>query len=589
VDLSVELKVEFPEEMVLEMKNNAAKKVRRMVIGRTLGGRVTFKTLQECLKLHLPVSFISATLLTRGYFLILFENEDGAKATRKLTSVEWSGLNLSFSRYAPGFDANAQGAEAPLTHTIKIQFPDLHEQFRDDRALTIMASMIGEVLDIESADSYVKRPAGPMVTVKTKNITKLVGYIRIPSMAEGASITDTVRQRILYSGLPNQCRRCRKFGHLARACNTNINKPQESLAQGNPRPRTETRKQEALRQNTKPLPRGSSQAPPPNAIADHGVTMKAKEPQGARPQSTLTAAREQNNALAAKQSENSTKISILQASIVPAQKDIHMADVSASPTHALPPSQLGAERRKESVSTPRTQLRFGFPETGSLQTRPSTPITNPFASLAEGAREGGASPNPQEETSERWTFQGRKKHTHKLTSPRPETHSPIPHILPQESTPREKRGQQHSEVPPSYFTSLGITIPQDRESLKARIWPVLAREKNERKEIVVHSRSQEKPSLPASIRLTGPAEAEWTCESAWADLTQRLEMELEEKFLRYKLTLKDRPKLKWSWQEVPNRGGVECTILAHIDTGSSALSIQNKRNLRWKAMELIQG
>jgi hypothetical protein len=105
----------------------------------------------------------------------------------------------------------------------------------------------------------------------------------------------------------------------------------------------------------------------------------------------------------------------------------------------------------------------------------------------------------------------------------------------------------------------------------------------------VHSKSQEKPSLPASIRITGPAEAKWTYESAWADLTQRLEMELEEKILRYKLSLKDRPKLEWNWQEVPNRGGVECTILAHIDTGSSALSIQNKRNLRWKAMELIPG
>jgi len=183
VDLSEELEVEFPKEMVIEMKNNAAKKARQMVIGRTLGGRVTFKTLQECLKLHLPVSFTSTTLLTRGYFLILFENEEGTKATRKLTLVEWSGLSLSFSRYAPGFNANAQGAEALLTHTIKIQFPDLHEQFRNDRALTIMASKIGEVLDIESTDSYVKRLASPMVTVKTRNITKLTGYIRIPSMA----------------------------------------------------------------------------------------------------------------------------------------------------------------------------------------------------------------------------------------------------------------------------------------------------------------------------------------------------------------------------------------------------------------------
>jgi hypothetical protein len=101
-------------------------------------------------------------------------------------------------------------------------------------------------------------------------------------------------------------------------------------------------------------------------------------------------------------------------------------------------------------------------------------------------------------------------------------------------------------VPPSFFTSLGITIPQDREPLRARVWPVLAREKNARKEILVHSKSQEKPSLLASIRITGPAGAEWNCESAWADLTQRLKMELEEKILRYKLSLKDRPKLEWS-------------------------------------------
>jgi len=161
------------------------------------------------------VSFISTTLLTRGYFLILFENEKGAIATKKLTSVEWSELNLSFSKYTSSFDASAQGAEALLTHTIKVQFPDLHEQFKNVRALTIMASKFDEVLDIEAADSYVKRPAGPMVTIKIKDITKLAGYIKIPSMAEGTLTTDTIHQRILYSELSNQCRKCRKFEHHA--------------------------------------------------------------------------------------------------------------------------------------------------------------------------------------------------------------------------------------------------------------------------------------------------------------------------------------------------------------------------------------
>lgn len=107
MDYSLELEVEFPKEMVIEMQGNTARKARRTVIGRTLGGRASFKALQESLKLHLPATFISTTLLTRGFFLILFKDEEGATSTRKLASVEWNGLSLSFSRYNPNFDSNA--------------------------------------------------------------------------------------------------------------------------------------------------------------------------------------------------------------------------------------------------------------------------------------------------------------------------------------------------------------------------------------------------------------------------------------------------------------------------------------------------
>jgi hypothetical protein len=48
-----------------------------------------------------------------------------------------------------------------------------------------------------------------------------VGIIIIPSMAEGAGPRDTTAQRILYSKLSNQCRKCRKFGHLAKICPLN--------------------------------------------------------------------------------------------------------------------------------------------------------------------------------------------------------------------------------------------------------------------------------------------------------------------------------------------------------------------------------
>jgi len=80
-----------------------------MVIGRVLGRRPTIKALQDCLKLHLPTSYTSVTLLTRGFFEMFFMNEKGVKFGRKITAVEWSSLNLSFSRYIPNFDANVQG------------------------------------------------------------------------------------------------------------------------------------------------------------------------------------------------------------------------------------------------------------------------------------------------------------------------------------------------------------------------------------------------------------------------------------------------------------------------------------------------
>jgi hypothetical protein len=41
--------------------------------------------------------------------LILFENEEGAITTRKLTTIEWSELSLSFSRFSPNFDEHDKG------------------------------------------------------------------------------------------------------------------------------------------------------------------------------------------------------------------------------------------------------------------------------------------------------------------------------------------------------------------------------------------------------------------------------------------------------------------------------------------------
>jgi hypothetical protein len=126
VDYNLEIEAEFPLAMVIEMQKNATLRTRKTVIGRTLAGKTSFKDLQDCLKLHLPAPFSTVTLLTRGYFDVLFKKEEGARPTRKFAAVEWSGSDLLFSRYSALFRPNEHGAEKLLTHTIKVQFPDLH-------------------------------------------------------------------------------------------------------------------------------------------------------------------------------------------------------------------------------------------------------------------------------------------------------------------------------------------------------------------------------------------------------------------------------------------------------------------------------
>jgi hypothetical protein len=88
------------------------------------------------------------------------------------------------------------------------------------------------------------------------------------------------------------------------------------------------------------------------------------------------------------------------------------------------------------------------------------------------------------------------------------------------------------------------------------------------------------------MRITSPPEERWSQSLAQNDRTFRLEVELEEKVLKYKPAIRDNIRLEWCWQAEPRKGGMECTILAHIWTGP-ALNIQNKKHLHWKDIESI--
>jgi len=232
------------------------------------------------------------------------------------------------------------------------------------------------------------------------------------------------------------------------------------------------------------------------------------------------------------------------------------------------------------------QLSFGIPQQEDQLKKTREENSNPFTSPGEGRREVGGISRSSEDPSECWIFKAKKGNARaspRLVDPQVPSHTPQ-----KEVTPGGKRGLLHSDVHQSFFSSLGITVPPGREPFRARLWPVITRYKNVQKETLMSFKEHTPPSLPLNIRLKGPAEElkeEWSTNAAWGELIHRVEVELKNQTLRYYLSISEKPRLEWSWQDEPNRGGMECTILVFIHTGLKGVSVQKRKNLHWIALD----
>jgi hypothetical protein len=166
-----------------------------------------------------------------------------------------------------------------------------------------------------------------------------------------------------------------------------------------------------------------------------------------------------------------------------------MTEPLPSPSWAKGETRAEIEKLPEEATMPKNKLFFGLLGLTGPQAQKTEANTNPFANSEEGSCGVDLRARPQEDTLEGWSFQGRRKHAPKLALPRPETHHTLPRTPQQETTLGGKKVQLHSEVHPSYFSSLGMTIPANGEPFRARIWLVLVREKNAQKETLVHSKN----------------------------------------------------------------------------------------------------
>jgi len=189
---------------------------------------------------------------------------------------------------------------------------------------------------------------------------------------------------------------------------------------------------------------------------------------------------------------------------------------------------------------------FGFKSETPHRAYLSTANANPFASLETIDPEEENLKIPQEEAGERWVFQAGRKQAPRATPPWQASPLSPNHATKLDGALGSRRKRTRSEMHRS-FTSLGISMPPGQEFARARIWPVLSRERDEQREILVSVKNKDLPNLPLHIRCTSASEEEWIPMSALEELTRDVELELEENILRFSLSLKGRLTLEWSW------------------------------------------
>ncbi len=63
------------------------------------------------------------------------------------------------------------GVELIISHTIKNQLLNINDQLCTSKHLAPFVKCIGEIIEVEYIDYYVKQPIGSMITIEVPNIS----------------------------------------------------------------------------------------------------------------------------------------------------------------------------------------------------------------------------------------------------------------------------------------------------------------------------------------------------------------------------------------------------------------------------------
>ena len=205
---------QIPDAILATLRSTCAAKAEVSLLGRIHGKHPGLKALTTWARdtLHPSLSFLS--LKTNNLFEVTFTHPEGRIHALTQTNLICDTATILFSSWRPHFDSKAPQAEESLDHPVWVQIVDLCQVLREEPFLKLIGEQIGQVISIDNSEAYRSKLFGPRIRLLVQDLHQLPQTVVIPRLdGEG-----TVEYPLEYSGLPNQCGRCRSHDHLVRNC-----------------------------------------------------------------------------------------------------------------------------------------------------------------------------------------------------------------------------------------------------------------------------------------------------------------------------------------------------------------------------------
>ncbi|KAG0590450.1 hypothetical protein KC19_1G100600 [Ceratodon purpureus] len=203
------LHINISPETIARIKERVEFTAKHALIGQIQGANPAQRDLQHWAEDNLPRSFDRLVVKGRGFFEVQFSTEDGRTEALSKTSYKYQGRPVTFKVWTPHFKPDDEVDKPQLKFPVWVQINELPMVFRTSDYLEEVVSHFAQVVMVEDSTEYRARFMGPRVRILTNNVDSLPKKITLPRWDGTGQETYVIE----YSGLPEQCTRCRSFEH----------------------------------------------------------------------------------------------------------------------------------------------------------------------------------------------------------------------------------------------------------------------------------------------------------------------------------------------------------------------------------------